>query len=171
MPEILHHAPREVVAKGRLQHPVAKPHVVGARPPTHLRRADGELRAARRGDGLGHGGRKEVEAVRQVRPVVAHGDLGGARVVRRIPVQLDLRGAADAGVAPEVGVAGVLDVGGLEHVEGGDVGIGGGVGVPAAWVAVFVRVDEGDGVREGVVVFDEVGQVGEGLAALVLRGV
>lgn len=39
------------------------------------------------------------------------------------------------------------------------------VGVPGARVAVAVGMYEGDGAREGVVLRDEVGQVGEGFAA------
>lgn len=167
MPQILHHPPRDVVVQRRVEHPLAKMLIVRPGPTTHLGGANGELRAARRGDDGGGRLRRAHEGS----PVVGHGDFGGAGRVVGVAVELELGGTADGGVAAEVGVAGCLDVGGLEHVQGGDVGVGGRVGVPAAGVAVLVGVDEGDGVGEGVVVVDDVGEVGEGLAAFVAAGV
>lgn len=142
-----------------MYHPISDPDVVFQRPLPNLLSRDGELGAARDGEGgvgVGHRGRGAVGVGRAgfVEDFLPH-------LPRDVLVPSGgLIAAAWGRVAAKVDVAVLADEWQLEVFQGVDVVVQGGVRVPGVPETGAVRVDEGHDGREGGVMVDYVGEVG-----------
>lgn len=177
MPQELHHAPTRRIVLVGIDNPLPESDIVLARPLEDLLARHGELSTARGADFfrfrqkllLGHccpgRGSRRVQR-RSTRPVE---DLR-PDLLSDVAVETVGGPAARVPVAAKVDVAVALNEIELESAHGCYVIVERGVDVPGHEEAGAVGMEEGDGGGEGVVVVDQVGEVGHGLVAFVQRG-